>query len=386
MIWTRRSCRGEIRPPSSNCCSPTALSSIGHRGVAKSDLMVPSEQRTEPVWYALRLPDERPGRAVSFFFAPRVDNGESDDDVEPRADAQQPAMQSDRTVAIVFARDTDRMKEALARLRWLLMLVGLASIAVSTSVLWWLVRQSMVPLERLAREINRIEANDLATSIDRETCPREIRPVVDRFNDLLVRLDAAFRRERAFSANVAHELRNPLAALNLKMDVARSRSRGANEYEEAIDQCRQITEGMRRMVENLLSLARLETGRIATRKERVHLDELIDELWKPLEAEAEERRLDVRWSMTRPLTLVSDASMAGLIVRNVLENAVSYADPGGSVEIAASTVRRGRRDYRPKQRQPHVARRRRKRFCPVLARRRSPDRRRDPLWIGALVG
>jgi len=307
-------------------------------GLAENSLEKPARRLTTPVWRAARLPDGRRGRALSFAFLPRSEGERSPGHAEGDQDAEKVPAQPAESISLVFARSMSTMDEALARLRWLLLLVGLASIVVSTSVLWWVVRRSVRPLERLAQEINQVDANDLSRPIGQETCPSEIRPVVDRLNDLLVRLDAAFRRERAFSANVAHELRNPLAALCLKMDVARSRTRGLQEYEEAIDQCRQITAQMQRMVENLLSLARLEAGQITVHVEPMRLDELIHELWKPLAAEAAERRLDVGWSVGPAISLVSDTLLVGLVIRNVLENAVAYANQRGTVRIGASAA------------------------------------------------
>ena len=261
-------------------------------GLAKSNLEKPDISLTAPKWHAVQLPDGSQGRVLFLPFLPRLESEKPDNHDEEKSASIEKSLAkkvrdpSDQALFLAFAQNTDLMNEALARLRWLLILVGLVAIAVSTSVLWWLIQHSMRPLEKLAREIHGIDASDLSQSISKEKCPSELRPVVDRLNDLLTRLDAAFRRERAFSSNVAHELRNPLAALCLKMDIARSRTRKPQEYEEAIDQCREITTQMQRMVENLLSLARLEAGQIALRTEPMRLDTLIHELWKSLEPEA----------------------------------------------------------------------------------------------------
>jgi two-component system sensor histidine kinase QseC len=196
----------------------------------------------------------------------------------------------------------------------------------------------MSPLEKLARQIGRFSEDDLAARIDLDAPPLEIQPVVDRLNDLLRRLEDAFRRERAFSANVAHELRNPLAGLRLKMDVATSRTRQPPEYERAIDDCRRITAQMQTMVENLLALARIEAGQVQVRRESLLLDRLVRELWEPLEAEAAGRLLNVLWSREEEVPIVSDPSLLRVVLRNVLENAVAYADQGGTVRIEARSV------------------------------------------------
>ena len=309
-------------------------------GLAGKDLEKPVGQLTTPSWHAIPLPDGQRGRALFLSFIPRSENrgpGSHDDEdsaTEKTATAVS-VKNRDATVSLVFARNTVWVDEVLSRLRWLLISVGLVSIAVSTSVLWWLIRHGLRPLEKLAYEIKHIDASDLSRLVGQESCPSELRPVIARLNDLLMRLDAAFRRERAFSANVAHELRNPLTALCLKMDIARSKSRESREYEVAIDQCREITTQMQRMVENLLSLARIEAGQIPLHTESMNLDELIRELWVPLEPEAIQRRLEVEWAVSQPLPLVSDASLVGSVLRNILENAVVYTNEGGTVRVEA---------------------------------------------------
>jgi len=291
-----------------------------------------------PRWRRVRLPDGRNARAVSLAFLPRVEHQRPDDDTEEAIPADGGQIAAREPVTLVLARSTEVIDQTLARLVGYLFLVGLVAIVASTATLWWLVRHSLRPLERLAADIGRLSEEDLAKQIDHRASFREIQPVVDRLNDLLRRLDAAFRRERAFSADVAHELRTPLAGLRLKLDVATSRSRQPHEYQQAIDDCRHITAQMQTMVENLLCLARLEAGQIHVRRESVCLDELIRELWLPLDATAKHRRLNVEWSLEPGLSLISDRSQLSVAVRNLLENAVVYADENGSIRVCTAST------------------------------------------------
>jgi two-component system sensor histidine kinase QseC len=298
---------------------------------------VPSPVRTDaPLIGRFRFPDGGRGRAVSLAFLPRVegDNADENGDGRPQADAA--SNPAGEPLTLVLGRSSEAVDQTLARLVGALLLVGLVAVGVSTATLWWFVRHSFRPLERLAADIGRLGEADLADEIGLGAGPREIQPVIDRLNDLLRRLDAAFRRERAFSANVAHELRNPLAGLRLKMDVANSRTRQPLEYRQTIAECCRITAEMQRMVENLLTLGRLESGQTEVHREPVPLDELIRQLWQPLETAAGERGLRVDWALEPGLTLVSDRSLLAVAIRNVLENAVIHADRNGSIRIAAT--------------------------------------------------
>jgi signal transduction histidine kinase len=274
----------------------------------------------------VRLPDHRRGRGVHLSFFPRPEQtGEN-----PKATAAVAAA----PVSLAIARSTREIDQVLGTLRLFLLSVGAVAVGTAAGLLRWLVKRSLRPLETLTLEIAGLDENDLHKVVGRDgSCPREIQPVVDRLNDLLRRLDNAFRRERAFSANVAHELRNPLTGLRLKMDVATSKTRDPSQYEQAIDDCREITGQMESMVENLLSLARLEAEQVHVRCEPLCLYQLVQDTWAPLIVEADHRALDVHWSPERKIEIVSDASLLTVLVRNVLENAVAYANDGGSVRI-----------------------------------------------------
>jgi len=286
--------------------------------------------------HPIRLPDGRKGRAVSLAFLPR---GEAR---QIAAEAEEPPPPASRTgggntLVLVLARSTEAIDQTLGRLIGYLLLVGLAAVAASTATLRGLVRLSVRPLERLAAEIGSLGEEDLAGRVGQEAAPCEIRPVIQRLNDLLGRLDAAFCRERAFSANVAHELRNPLAALRMKMDVATSKARQPQEYQQAIADCRQITAGLQEMVEQLLALARLDAGQFELHPQPIRLDELLRELWPPLEETARSRGLEVEWSLEPDLSVVSDRALLAVALRNVLENAVIHAGENGTVRVTAAT-------------------------------------------------
>ena len=188
-------------------------------------------------------------------------------------------------------------------------------------------------MNHLAHEIGQVSEDDLTATVGQAEYPREIEPVISRLNHLLARVNAAFQRERTMNANVAHELRTPLTGLRLKMDVAVSRSREAHEYRQTLDECLAITSQLQQLVDNLLSLAQFNAGQFDLHLESVQLGELIQNQWKSLSGEADRRRLQVRWSLPPEATVVSDKTLLGMALRNLLENAVTYAEEGGNVSV-----------------------------------------------------
>lgn len=284
-----------------------------------------------PVLHSVELPDGRPGRSVGLTFAPRVDKKKK------APDAPEPPPVTPRIVTMALSRSTEVIDRTLANFAWNFTIVGLATLAVSTAVLWLVIWRSLRPVQLLAAQISSIGEHDLSSRIDAR-CPEELQPVADRLNELLCRLEAAFERERALSADVAHELRTPLAGLRSTIDVALTRLRHPGQYQEALGQCLQITTQMQGMTENLLSLARLDAGMIRSRSEAVVPEELLRAEWKQLEEEAGTRGPRLEWKLGPPAHVMTDPSLLSLVFRNVLGNAIAYTNSGGLVTIETVTA------------------------------------------------
>jgi len=277
----------------------------------------------DPACRSITLPDGRPGRIAGISFYPYQEEDETD--AKPRR------------VTLVVARGTAEIDGALARLRWLLMAVCAAATLLSLGVLVGVVRLGLRPLARLAGQIEELGEEDLSSRIDLAGAPKELAPIVDRLNDLLVRLEAAFARERSFSADVAHELRTPLAGLRSTLEVTLARQRESEDYREAMADCLAICEQTQRMVDTLLSLARAEAGRMEIRAEPLQLDEVLQECWEPLAERARTRNLDVEWQLDQRLSLDTDPEKLRLILHNLLDNAVSHSNTGGGIHIEAAS-------------------------------------------------
>jgi signal transduction histidine kinase len=240
-------------------------------------------------------------------------------------------------ITLVLARDTAPIDSSLALLRIVLISVGLGAIAVLAGVLQLVIRRGLKPLNQIAAQISQLGEQYLSARVSVYGAPQELEPVTERLNDLLHRLEAAFQRERLFSADVAHELRTPLSGLRSTIDVILSKPRQTTEYQEALSDCRKITAQMQSMTENLLSLARLDAGQIEVRPEPLSPGQLISNIWKQFGEEAESRHLRVQWILAPQTSITTDLSLLTLVIRNILENAVSYSDVGGWIRIETTT-------------------------------------------------
>jgi two-component system sensor histidine kinase QseC len=271
-----------------------------------------------PAFWNFTLPNGRPGRAMALTFqsAPADDHGEPAPPPELR---------------LVVASDREDLDEALTELLavgggfGVLLLVG--TLVIVPRVL----RRGLQPLERLGEQAARITADSLAERFPLLDLPAELQPIGGRLNDLLARLEQSFERERRFSADLAHELRTPLAEL-------RSLAECALKWPDTRDpltdrETLAIAQQMEAIVTNLLALARGEQGRLAAAAEPVALAPLAQEVWRNFAARSDARQLRVH-SQLASTTAWADPVLLRSILTNLFDNMVDYTPAGGAVTIA----------------------------------------------------
>ena len=203
----------------------------------------------------------------------------------------------------------------------LLLLAPLMAVAAA-----WIVGHAMGPLRRITAEVQRRDAGSLSP-IDPSELPAEISPLIAELNRLLGRLGEAFEAQRAFVADAAHELRSPLTALSLQLQLA-ERARDAPEREAAHARLRAAVERATHLVAQLLTLARNEPG-TPTAMSAVQLDEVVRAAIGDVQPLAQQRGIGVEFAGT-PVRVHGDADALRILVRNLLDNAVRYS-PEGSV-------------------------------------------------------
>jgi two-component system sensor histidine kinase QseC len=292
--------------------------------LGKNDLAHLECSPDEPAFEASRGRNGRPERSVALEFLPGIDDEAH----------SQPSR--DRILSLVVTRDAGDLHAELSFLRWLLLLTSIAVIALSILIAAVVVQRGLVPLNTIAGEIGAITEEDLSARIGDADVPTEIVPIRDRLNTLLSRLEAAFDRERRFTADVAHELRTPLAGMRSAMEVTLARARDIPEYESALRDCLTIVGSMQTMVENLLMIARLEAGQVSFRAVRIVLAELVDSCWRPFAEDAENRQITFENRIQRGVAVNSDVENLSMVLSNVLGNAAEYTDHAGRIWVTGN--------------------------------------------------
>jgi two-component system sensor histidine kinase QseC len=201
--------------------------------------------------------------------------------------------------------------------------------------LWLAVTRAVRPLRRLGQDIAR-RAPDNLSRLDPGDAPAEIAPLVDNLNRLFSRVGDALENERRFTADAAHELRTPLAALKIQAQVARA-ALDAAERQRALDNVIAGCDRATRLVEQLLTLARLEPTELKTRHVTCDLSAITREVAATIAPFALARGIEIELDAPASVELPGTLDLLRVLVRNLVDNAVRYSPASGVVSVSLSS-------------------------------------------------
>ena len=213
-----------------------------------------------------------------------------------------------------------------------------------------LLSRELAPLKNLARTL-RLRAPDSADSLSVEKIPAEVRPLVEALNQLFRRTHDAMLRERRFTSDAAHELRSPLAALKVQTEVAQLSLDDPEGREKALDQLHQGIDRATRLVDQLLTLSRLDSLAQLDDVQQVAIADLLQsavmEMYHPAQQSGIELRLHLNASH---IVRTGQPLLLSLLVRNLLDNAVRYSPRGSQVDIMLNA-----REFRVRDNGPGIS-------------------------------
>lgn len=238
------------------------------------------------------------------------------------------------TSVTALAKETVEVDRTLRSLVSGIGLVGILGALGAVFLVRTGLNQGLKPLTKLGEQVAAIDASKLGSRFPDDDLPAELLPISERLNQLLERLDASFERERRFSSDLAHEIRTPIAELKTMSEVALKwpEESGAKTHEESLE----IACQLERMVENLLALARWESGQLTLKEESIPLASFLEKAWEPFAKLAQEKGIEVSVKGDENFSLQSDRGMLQHIVTNLFSNAVEYTPDRGKIAITCS--------------------------------------------------
>lgn len=233
------------------------------------------------------------------------------------------------------------VEQPLRNLRLGLLLLAPAAIAGSVLVTWSLARRALAPVVEVTALAREIEATQLSRRLPVPEVKDEIGRLVETFNQMIARLESSFEAMKRFTADASHELRSPLTNVKSTVELALDRPRDASEYRTALASVGEEAERLRRIVEDLLLLARADSGRLPFEREPVRLDVIGMEVAESFGPRAAESGLRVEADGGPEVVVAGDERWLRQLVQNLVENAVRFSPapaPGRPAPLVAIRV------------------------------------------------
>ena len=225
----------------------------------------------------------------------------------------------------VYNNKADYRKNSLIITAVLALLGGVATYFISG--------HALRPIREFSDKIEKVQAQNLADSRIEENQVKELNQLSVSYNRMLERLSDAFEIQRQFTANAAHELRTPLALMQVQLDLYHSNSHPDNDA-DTVQMIKMVTEQndrLNKMVKTLLDMSELQT---VGRDDEIILDALVDEVLEDLEPLAEGKNIRLI-GKCKDITMVGSDILIYRLVYNLVENAIKYNHSGGQVTVTA---------------------------------------------------
>ncbi|WP_159339946.1 MULTISPECIES: quorum sensing histidine kinase QseC [Leclercia] len=278
------------------------------------------------------LNDGENGRDIPYHYRREgFDNGRLDDDNDEWRFLWLTA--PDGKYRVVVGQEREYRQEMALDVVRSQLTPWLVALPVMLLLLIVLLSRELHPLKKLAQTL-RLRSPDATDRLPTHGVPVEVRPLLDALNHLFARTQEMMARERRFTSDAAHELRSPLTALKVQTDVAQLSLDDPEAQGKALNQLHAGIDRASRLVEQLLTLSRLDSLESLDDVESLVLADVLQSAVMAIYSPAQQAGIEMRLNINAPqVTRPGQQLLLSLLVRNLLDNAVRYSPRGSVVEV-----------------------------------------------------
>jgi heavy metal sensor kinase len=234
---------------------------------------------------------------------------------------------------LIVSRSVEEMLDAQQRTLLILVAASAVLLVIGGALTYWLAGRALRPVRTIAGMARSISEHDLHRRVDVKVPPDELGELVDTFNSMLGRLEAAFTSMSTFTANASHELRAPLALMRTEVDGALSRSRSSEEYRRVLESLQEEVEHLSRLSDQLLILARADAGALVPAREQIDVADFLHETAVRWEEVANKQGSHLEVSAPSHGRMEADPALLRRVVDNLIDNAVRHNAAGAAVKL-----------------------------------------------------
>ena len=257
---------------------------------------------------------------------------------------REPINVAEKIYDIEVATYTEDFDRATDRFQRVLYSIAPAFLLLAALGGYWISRRALAPVEKIIGDARRIGVTGLSERLTVSHTGDELERLADTLNEMLARLEASFQRVTQFTADASHELRTPISVMRTNAEITLRKSRTESEYREALSQILGETENLSRLVEQLLDLARADSGAAALTMSRTNLSEALRKASRQAQVLAEQKELKIRAQLPeQPVWVQGDLEGNCLIQDGRLSGIVDWGsacagDPAVDVQVVWSPL------------------------------------------------
>lgn len=237
-----------------------------------------------------------------------------------------------RSLQVQVAENHHIRDDLIGHIAWRLLFPALFGLPLIGFWVWLATRHGLASLDGIAQQIARRAPQQLQP-LNPASAPEEIRTMLEALNGLFQRVDSALEAERRFTADAAHELRTPLAALQVQLQVA-LRARDDDERNRSLEQLQSGLSRASHLVDQMLQLARLDPESALPDPQAVNLAQLAEAVCADLGTQILAKNIDFELNADENCIVLGQAEWLRVLLRNLVDNAVSYTPALGQVRVS----------------------------------------------------
>lgn len=202
------------------------------------------------------------------------------------------------------------------------------------NVIYLAASKAIAPVHQLIKTASGINDTNINTRLPLPVNEDELFQLASTINDLLGRIENSIQQQKQFTADASHEIRTPLSAIRGTLEILLRKKREPEQYEEKIKEVIIQTDRLNLLLEQLLQLARLESGSVIAKKEPVLLNKLIDEAANKWQKNMSEKNIQMHVTISEKSLVIADQFYLDIIVDNLLSNAIKYGNKNSKIHCS----------------------------------------------------